>query len=94
VSQNVMVVGRGKPYHVSQAEANQLVRDGRAVWKKAKRRIKFTAGKQSLPKVRGLSCYVGALVTIALRDGDRRTRDIARSFVNGQLQRRERVVAA
>jgi hypothetical protein len=94
VSQNVMVVGRGKPYHVPLIEAERLVREGSTVWKKANRRIRYTAGKHARPRVRGLSCYVGAQVAAALRGQDRKTRDVARAFVNDQFHRREPVATA
>jgi hypothetical protein len=94
VSLSVLVVGNGKPYHVSVTEADRLEHDGIAVWQKRGRRIKITKGKRSRPKVRGLSCYVGAQVTVALRGHDRRARDVAGAFVNDQFQRRESVATA
>jgi hypothetical protein len=94
VSLSVLVVGNGKPYHVSVTEADRLEHDGIAVWQKRGRRIKITKGKRSRPKVRGLSCYVGEPVAIALRHRDRRARDIARAFVGDQFHRREPLTAA
>ena len=87
VSLSVLVVGNGKRYHVSMTEAERLVRDGYAVWQKLGRRIKFTQGKISRLKVRGLSCYVGATITVALQASDRKAQDVARAFVNDQFKR-------
>jgi hypothetical protein len=91
VSQNVMVVGRGKPYHVPLVEAERLVHEGLAVWQKANRRIKYTASKHSRPKMRDLSCIVGVSVATALRSKDRGARDVAQTFMAAQLRRRGRV---
>ena len=93
MSLSVLVVGNGKPYHVSVTEAERLEHDGIAVWQKRGRRIKLTKGKNSRPAVRGLSCYVGAQVAVAMSGQDRKTRDVARAFVNDQFRRRETVGA-
>ena len=94
MSLSVLVVGDGKPYHVSVTEADRLEHDGIAVWQKRGRRIKITKGKRSRPKVRGLSCYVGAQVAAALRGQDRKTRDVVRAFVNDQFHRRDPLATA
>jgi len=93
VSLSVLVVGNGKPSHVSVTEADQLVHDNAAIWQKRGRRIKIIKGKRPRPKVRGLSCYIGKLAG-ELDKGDRKTRDVVRAFVNDQFQRREPVGAA
>ena len=94
MSLSVLVVGNGKPYHVSMTEAERLKHDGIAVWQKLGRRIKITKGNHPRPKVRDLSCYVGAEVAAVLSGQDRKTRDVARAFVNDQFHRRETVGAA
>ena len=94
MSLSVLVVGDGKPYHVSVTEADRLEHDGIAVWQKRGRRIKITKGKRSRLKVRGFSCYVGESVAIALRHRDRTARDIARAFVGDQFHKREPVATA
>lgn len=94
MSLSVLVVGNGKPNHVSVTEADRLVNDGTAVWQKRGRRIKVTKDKSARPKVRGLTCYVDPSVERALREGDQKTRDVARAFVNDQFQRREPLATA
>lgn len=91
MSRDILVVGGGRPHHVALAQAERLVHEGKAAWQKAGRRIKLTKGKNSRPKVRGLSCIVGASVATALRSGDRSIRDVAQTFMADQLWRRRRV---
>ena len=87
MSREILVVGGGRPYHVTAVEAERLVHQGKAIWQKAGRRIKLTNGKHSRPKVRGLSCIVGASVATALRSKDRSARDVAQTFKADQLRR-------
>jgi hypothetical protein len=47
VCRNVLVIGKGKPHHVTEAQATNWVHRGKAVWQKQGRRIKYTAGKRS-----------------------------------------------
>lgn len=89
LSRNVLVVGNGRPYHITEGEADRLVRGGKAVWQKKGRRIKYTMGKHSRPEVRGLSCFDGGEIAGALRDRDPGVRAVAGAFLNDQFRRRE-----
>lgn len=91
---NVLVIGKGKPHHVTGAQAAEWVHRGKAIWQKHGRRIKYIAGKRSRPLVRDLSCFVSEHVVLDLRGRDERKRDTARVFVNQTLRKRERVMQA
>jgi hypothetical protein len=94
VSAQVFVVGKGQPFHVSQAQANQWVREAKAIWQKPGRRIRYMADKCSRPEVRGLSCFIGEAIAMALINPDKKMRDVAQVFLKNQFLKREIVVSA
>lgn len=89
VSSKVLVIGKGKPFLISQVQASQWVHEAKAIWQKPGRRIRYMAGKCSRPEVRGLSCFVGEAVTAALMNPDKRMRDVVRVFLRNQFLKRE-----
>ena len=85
---NILVVGKGRPFHTTEKQAELWIQNGNAAWiGKGKRRVKYVNGKNSAPKLRGLSCLVGNLA-LDLRRRD--TRDYAETFLRSQLGQRER----
>lgn len=93
VSRSVLVIGRGKPHHITEDQAAKLVLKGEAIWQKSGRRIKYTKGKRSRPQVRDLSVFVDQDVLIALRDRSSQNHHFAKLFVNQTRRKRERIGA-
>ena len=91
VCRNVLVIGKGKPHHITAAEAIEWVKEGKAKWQKPGRRIKYIAGKCLRPLVRDLSCCVDPDVLAALRDRRSENHNLAYVFVNQTRRNRERV---
>jgi len=90
VCRNVLVVGRGKPYHITETEAAKLVLRGAAIWQKAGRRIKYTRGKHSHPQVRDLGCTITKYMVAALHNRKDGNHELAKLFVNQTQRKRER----
>jgi hypothetical protein len=93
VSRDVLVIGKGKPHHITLAMATDWVCRGTAIWQKVGRRIKYIAGKRSRPQIRDLSCFVEEALVGALRERKHELHDLANVFVNQTRRKRERVAA-
>lgn len=87
---NILVIGKGKPCHVTEAQAIEWVRDGKAIWQKVGRRIKYTAGKRSRPLVRDLSCCIDTDMIVALHDPGSDDHHLAQVFVDQTRRNHER----
>lgn len=93
MSRSVLVIGKGKPHHITEAQATEWVAWGKAIWQKARQRVKYIGGKHSRPQMRDLSSFVDESVVIALRDRKSEDHYLAERFVKETRRTRERSAA-